>query len=107
MSTEHEDIPPKRRRIRGNGLLLRAVRAGWRIPEDAKRLATERMRTILEDESADDRSWATAARILTGMSTAEQGAIQTVLAVRAATELEGRLQVIEQHLKDHPDVDSE
>lgn len=77
-------------------LLRRALRAGWKIPDEAKDLAPKRMLEVLEDDKAGERSWVAASKTLVSMTTAELASIDTALRVRVQGELEERITMLEQ-----------
>jgi hypothetical protein len=76
-------------------LLQRALKAGWDLPDEAKKLAPERMVLILE-KGKSARGWIAAAKTLDAMERTTLAGIDTALRVRAQGELEERITALEQ-----------
>jgi len=74
-------------------LLRRALRAGWKIPDEAKDLAPKRMLLILE-KGKSARSWIAASKTLDAMERTTLASIDTALRIEQQTELRGEIDAI-------------
>src|SRR4051812_19725875 len=68
--------------LRDMRLYRRALRNGWEIPAEAKRLAPKRMLEVLRDDEAGERSWVAASKTLVSMTTATTASIDCALRAR-------------------------
>ena len=69
--------------LAGNRLLTRALRLGWQIPEEAKKLALEQAMDILKT-SPSTKARINASRLIVAMEQSEAVAINTAIAAQAA-----------------------
>jgi hypothetical protein len=77
-------------------LIRRALLCAWPVSQSLKVKAVARLEGILDDDESGDRSAVAAVKTLVTMTGCNLGAIDAVIKVHGATELEARLDALEQ-----------
>lgn len=86
---------PNRGDLASQRLFRRALRNGWRVPEQIKKLALLRTAEVLREKKSE-RSIVAAAKVVISMTHADLASLEAAMRIKTGQELEQRLAELEQ-----------